>query len=67
MFTLTERERQAYAAGNIEIAELIACVIDADRMICDLHQFLRDALDLMTDAQRDEFHRCNPTYGQFQE
>jgi hypothetical protein len=60
MFTLTERERQAYAAGNIELAELIACVIDADAENALLMGYLRDAVDHMTDAQREEFHRCNP-------
>jgi hypothetical protein len=60
MFTLTERERQAYAAGNIQVAELIACVIDADADIAELLGYLRDAVDHMTDEQRDEFYRCNP-------
>ena len=62
MFTLTERERQAYAGGNIEIAELIACVIDGDEHILTLQNLLREALDIMTDDQHREFTRCHPSY-----
>lgn len=62
MLTLTERERQAYAGGNLELAELIACVIDGDEHILTLQHLLREALDIMTDEQRAEFTRCHPSY-----
>ena len=41
--TLEEQEREAYRAGNTELADIIGKVIDLENEIADLHAAAEDA------------------------
>lgn len=51
--TIEEQERAAYAAGDTQLADALARVIDLENQACDLRAVIRDAVDLIDDEKTD--------------
>ena len=55
MLTIEEQERQAYAAGNIALADALARVIDLENEACELRDIIRDARGEI-DPEKTDWH-----------
>jgi hypothetical protein len=55
MHTIEEQERQAYASGNIALADALARVIDLENEACELRAVIRDARGAI-DFEKTDWH-----------
>ena len=53
--TIEEQERQAYASGDIALADALAQVIDLENQAAELRAVIRDAVDLI-DSEKTDTH-----------
>ena len=53
MLTLEERERAAYADGDVHTAALLARILHLENAAAEHHALLRDALDVMREDALD--------------